>query len=256
MGKWSGNKVKIMSNRNVRFFVSIVITVLFMSVLVMMTPVENPPRILVMMGGVMPEGIIQGFTYFFFFFGGLEIIALLQKISQENEAFGVHLLPEKENWLLGPDDANQLKLNMQQLEHTQKYLLTDLIKKSCIKYRLSKSSSEVLSLLDSQVRIYSAEMESEQSFIRYTAWAVPSVGFIGTVLGIAASLGYADEASTSEGIAKITGMLSVAFDTTLIALLLSIVLMYGIHYLQKKQDDLFSHMSSYMIENLINRFYK
>lgn len=246
----------MVQNRIFRLLIAAVMTVALMTLLVMLTDSEHPSRILVMMGGTMPEGLIQGFTYFFFFFGGLEVIALLQRLSYESDAFSAHLLPEKENWVLSVDDVNQLKLNMQQLEHSQKFLLTDVIKKACIKYRLSKSSSEVLGLVDSQVRIYNATFESEQSFIRYASWAIPSVGFIGTVLGIAASLGYANEASTPEGIEKVTGMLAVAFDTTLVALLLSIILMYGIHYLQKKQDDLFTQMNSYLIENLINRFYK
>lgn len=239
-----------------RIVISIILTIVLMMILVSMTQEENPNRILVMLGGTMPEGVIQGATYFLFFFGMLELLATNNSITHEEDAFYAHLLPEQENWVLSPDDVNQLKLNMQQLEKSQKFLLTDLIKKACTKYRLSKSSSEVLGLVDSQVRIYSSDMDSEQAFIKYTAWAIPSVGFIGTVLGIAASLGYANEANTPEGINKVTSMLAVAFDTTLIALVLSIFLMFGIHYVQKRQDSLFSKMNSYMIENLINRFYK
>lgn len=246
----------MMNNRFVRIIISLVITAIVMVVLVSMTSSENPSRILVMLGGTMPEGLIQGATYFLFIFGVLELLNVNNMITHEEDAFSAHLLPEKENWVLSPDDVNQLKLNMQQLEHSQKFLLSDLIKKASTKYRLSKSSSEVLGVVESQVKIYNSDMESEQSFIRYTAWAIPSVGFIGTVLGIAASLGYANEASTPEGINKVTSMLAVAFDTTLVALFLSIFLMFGIHYVQKRQDKLFSKMSSYMIENLINRFYK
>jgi len=246
----------MMNNRFVRIIISLVITAIVMVVLVSMTSSENPSRILVMLGGTMPEGLIQGATYFLFIFGVLELLNVNNMITHEEDAFSAHLLPEKENWVLTPDDVNQLKLNMQQLEHSQKFLLSDLIKKASTKYRLSKSSSEVLGVVESQVKIYNSDMESEQSFIRYTAWAIPSVGFIGTVLGIAASLGYANEASTPEGINKVTSMLAVAFDTTLVALFLSIFLMFGIHYVQKRQDKLFSRMSSYMIENLINRFYK
>ncbi len=204
----------------------------------------------------MPEGLIQGFTYFLFFFGMAELYAVNSDITHEYDAFSAHLLPEKDNWVLSIDDVNQLKLNMQQMEKKQSFLLTDLIKKSCTKYRLSKSSSEVLGLVDSQVKIYNQQMEGDQAFIRYVAWAIPSVGFIGTVLGIAGSLGFANEASSPEGISKVTSMLAVAFDTTLVALFLSIFLMLGIHYVQKRQDALFTHMNSYMIENLINRFYK
>jgi chemotaxis protein MotA len=217
---------------------------------------EHPSRILVMLGGVMPEGLIQGFTYLLFVFGMIEIYWLSNRATREKDAFSLHLLPEKENWVLSVEDINQLKLNVQQIEHSGKFYLTDLVKKCCTKYRLSKSSSEVLGLTDAQIRIYQSKMESEQSFIRYVAWAIPSVGFIGTVIGIAASLGYAKDASTPEGIEKVTSMLAVAFDTTLIALILSIFLMYAIHHLQKKQDDLFLRINDYVIENLINRFYK
>lgn len=227
-----------------------------MLVLVMATPAENPSRILVMLGGTMPEGIIQGATYFLFVFGLLEIFAALHKIVEENDAFHAHLLPEQENWVLGVDDVMQLKSNILQIEHSKKYMLTDLIKKACIKYRLTKSSGEILGLVESQVKIYSSEMDSEQTFISYVAWAIPSVGFIGTVLGIAASLGSANQASTPEGIEKVTSMLAVAFDTTLVALVLSVILMYFIHDLQKRQEIFFAKMSSYLIENLINRLYK
>lgn len=239
-----------------RFIISAILAVIVMIVLVTLNNLEHPSRILVMLGGSMPEGIIQGVTYFLFFFGMFEIITLLNKLTSESDAFEAHLLPEAENWVMDVEDVNQLKLNMQKVEHSQKYYLTDLIKKACIKYRLNKSSSEVLGLVDSHVRIYNSEMESEESFISYTAWAIPSVGFIGTVLGIAASLGYAKEANTPEGIEKVTSMLSVAFDTTLVALVLSVILMYMIHYLHKKQDAFFSRLNSYLIENLINRLYK
>ena len=246
----------MIDKRIYRIVISLILTIVLMVILVAMTSAENPNRILVMLGGTMPEGLIQGITYFLFFFGILECLAINNSITHEEDAFSAHLLPEKENWVLSPEDVNQLKLNMQQLEKSQKFLMTDLIKKACTKYRLSKSSSEVLGVVDSQVKIYNSDMESEQAFINYTAWAIPSVGFIGTVLGIAASLGYANEASTPEGINKVTSMLAVAFDTTLIALVLSIFLMFAIHYIHKRQDSLFSRMNSYLIENLINRFYK
>ena len=180
----------------------------------------------------------------------------IQAPRRARDALEAHLLPETENYILSADDANEIKLQIQKLERSQKYYLTDLIKKACTKYRLSKSSSETLGLVESQVDIYNAEIESEQSFINYIAWAIPSVGFIGTVLGISASLGYANEATTPEGIEKVTSALSVAFDTTLIALVLSIILMLMIHALYKQQEELFTNMKSYMIENLINRLYK
>ncbi len=175
-----------MNNRIVRLLISFIAAVAVMAVLVVMTPEQDPPRILVMLGGVLPGGIIQGFTYFLFFFGMSEVFSTSRRLSYESDAFSAKLLPEEENWLLSAEDVNQIKLNMQQLERSQKFYLTDLIKKACTKYRLGKSSSEVLGLVEAQIGIYKAKVDSEQSFMRYTAWAIPSVGFIGTVLGIAA----------------------------------------------------------------------
>ncbi len=246
----------MMKSRLVRLLISLVATAVLMFLLVMATGDEEPARLLVMLGGTMPEGLIQGVTYFLFIFGMLELWAVNARITHEEDVFSTHPLPEKENWVLDPEDVNKLKLNMQQLERHDKYLMTDLIVKACIKYRLGKSSSETLGVVEAQTAIYDAEMESEQAFINYVAWAIPSVGFIGTVIGIAASLGFANEASTPEGIEKVTSMLGVAFDTTLVALVLSIFLMFGIHYVHKRQDHLFAKMKAYVIENFINRLYK
>lgn len=232
------------------------ITILFMVIIVVATSEENPNRILVMLGGTMPEGIIQGATFFLFFFGILEIAYIRNKFIKETDSFKIGFLPEKENWVLSPDDVNTIKLRVMEFEKKEKYLLSDIIKKSCTKYRLNKSSSEVLELLESQIKIYQLESEGEQSLIRYVAWAIPSVGFIGTVIGIAASLELANQATTPEGIKAVTDMLAVAFDTTLVALLLSLILMYGIHSLQERENKFFARLGSYVIENLINRFYK
>ena len=71
--------------------------------------------------------------------------------------------------------------------------------------------------------------------IRYIAWAIPSVGFIGTVRGIGEALGQAHKALEGD-IFEVTKSLGVAFNSTLIALLISIVLMFLLHQLQLLQE--------------------
>lgn len=245
-----------MNNRIIRALASLAITLLLMIIIVMLTSEDNPNRLLVMLGGIMPLGIIQGATFFLFIFGLFEIFYVRNQFIKETDSFKAGFLPEKENWVLSPDDVNEIKLRIIKHEKNSKYLLTDVIKKCCIKYRLNKSSSEALELLESQVKIYQLKSDGEQSLIKYVAWAIPSVGFIGTVIGIAGSLGLANEANTPEGIKAVTDMLAVAFDTTLVALILSLVLMYAIYSLQEREDTYFANLSSYVIENLINRLYK
>ncbi len=80
-------------------------------------------------------------------------------------------------------------------------------------------------------------LDSELSMIRYIAWAIPAIGFIGTVRGIGMALSEAYRAVEGD-IAGVTDALGVAFNSTLVALLLSIILMFLIHQLQLQQERL------------------
>lgn len=95
----------------------------------------------------------------------------------------------------------------------------------------------------------SERLESELSMIRYIAWAIPSVGFIGTVRGIGDALGQAHQAIEGN-IFGVTRSLGVAFNSTLIALLISIVLMFMLHQLQLLQERYVLEAEAYCEENL------
>jgi biopolymer transport protein ExbB/TolQ len=95
-------------------------------------------------------------------------------------------------------------------------------------------------------------MESELSTIRYIAWAIPSVGFIGTVRGIGDALGQAHRAVEGD-ITGVTSSLGVAFNSTFIALVISIVLMFFIHQLQLMQERLVLDTQSYVDRHFVRR---
>ena len=95
-------------------------------------------------------------------------------------------------------------------------------------------------------------LESELSIIRYIAWAIPSVGFIGTVRGIGDALGQAHRAVEGD-ITGVTSSLGVAFNSTFIALVISIVLMFFIHQLQLMQERLVLDSERYVDHWLIRR---
>jgi hypothetical protein len=70
---------------------------------------------------------------------------------------------------------------------------------------------------------------------------VPSIGFVGTIIGISNALGIAHKIVTQQEqqevvIQQITTQLAIAFDTTLVALLLSIPLMLAIHALSRHEE--------------------
>jgi len=78
-------------------------------------------------------------------------------------------------------------------------------------------------------------LDSDLALLRYIAWAIPAIGFIGTVRGIGDALSQAHKAVTGD-ISGVTEGLGVAFNSTLIALLLSILLMFLMQQLQQAQE--------------------
>jgi biopolymer transport protein ExbB/TolQ len=86
--------------------------------------------------------------------------------------------------------------------------------------------------------------------IRYISWAIPSIGFIGTVRGIGEALGQAHKAVEGD-IAGVTASLGIAFNSTFIALVLSIILMFLLHQLQLLQEKLVMNTQDYCDEHLL-----
>lgn len=86
--------------------------------------------------------------------------------------------------------------------------------------------------------------------IRYIAWAIPSIGFLGTVRGIGQALGQANKAVQGD-IAGVTQSLGIAFNSTFVALLISIVIMFLLHQLQLAQERIVLDTENYADNRLI-----
>ena len=93
-------------------------------------------------------------------------------------------------------------------------------------------------------------LDSELSMIRYISWAIPSIGFIGTVRGIGSALGQAHRAVEGD-ISGVTASLGVAFNSTFVALLISILVMFLVYQLQFAQDRLVIDSQKYCENNLL-----
>ena len=211
-----------------------------------------PNRILKLLGGdFLNGGYIQFLTFTMFFWAIFEMNQRRKDIEFEQTGFDIDILPKKDNYVIYPEEINNIRLKIQELEKSFDFLLLKMIKKACTKFIRTKSVSETQELISSQTKINLANAESNQSMTNFMLWAIPSLGFIGTVLGISNAL--AKAAISPEEIELITGLLSVAFDTTLIALLLSIISMWFFHNIQKRESKFFADMEEYLNDNLVNR---
>jgi len=207
-------------------------------------------RFILLMGGdVVNGGYIQLITYIAFFWAWFEVREKLRVINRERKAFKLGLIPTNDKHVFMPQDINNLKFKMIEFERKEKYILSDLLKKACTKFRTSGSLSELIDIVSIQIEVSQEKAEGEQSVIRYLTWAIPSIGFIGTVIGISQALIVANSGDMEE----ISKLLGVAFDTTLIALVLSVIIMWFVHQLQEETDRFHSDLKEFIIDNLINK---
>lgn len=218
-----------------------------------MTDKVNSPglyRFMLLLGGdVINGGYIQGLTYLAFFWAWFEVKEKLKVIARERKAFKLNIIPTNDKHVFMPQDINNLKFKLIEFEKKDKYILSDLLKKACTKFRTSGSLSELIDIVSIQIEVSQEKSEGDQSVIRYLTWVIPSIGFVGTVIGISQALIVAN----SGDMEQITKLLGVAFDTTLVALVLSIIIMWFVHQLQEETDRFHSDLKEFVIDNLINK---
>lgn len=245
--------------KQMQIIISIVGAILFWLTLQLfgyLFPVESTMyRIIEIMGGT-SHGFIQAAIYAVFIYGLLELLRKRKYIQGQYQGFQLGLLPLQDQLVLSPEEVAQIKLNTLQLERNgQPYMVGDFIKKACTQYRNDQSISETLQVFSTQVNNSKEEMEGDLELIRYLLSAIISLGFIGTLLGLSSSIGMAHLAKTMEGMPQITRSLNMAFDTTLVALFIGLILNFFYHRYLKEMDTFFSRAKAYIIDNLISRIY-
>jgi biopolymer transport protein ExbB/TolQ len=244
--------MKNLRNLTISAGIALLITAICM-LLLMVTGHEASPtfhRLLILLGGeVSSGGYIQTLTYLAFFWAWFEVTEKLRVIERERRGFKLNMIPTGEKIVFMPADINALKFKLIEFEKKEKYILSDLLKKACTKFHTSKSLSELIDIVSIQVEVSQEKAEGNQSIIRYLTWVIPSIGFVGTVIGISQALIIANSGDMD----RITALLGVAFDTTLVALVLSIVIMWFVHKLQEETDRFHSDLKEFVIDNLINK---
>lgn len=150
-----------------------------------------------------------------------------------------------------PEDARQMSRPIQALpEEQQDFLLPRALIAALQRFSSTRNIQDVSNAVSEVLGTESDRLDSELSMVRYIAWAIPSIGFIGTVRGIGEALGQAHKAVQGD-IAGVTASLGVAFNSTFIALVISIVVMFLMHQLQLQQERLVLDTHSYCDNNLI-----
>jgi biopolymer transport protein ExbB/TolQ len=178
------------------------------------------------------------------------VVEKILEITKTNFLFDVDFCKDTEMTKSGITD---LVSELEKLKPSVKLSpLVRVLRASLRRFLVSNDVHSASEVVESEVAALVAKNEASNSMIRYLIWAVPSIGFIGTVRGIGEALAKADEALAGN-ISGMTSSLGVAFNSTLVALFISIFLMFLLHQLQRLQDDLAVSVNAYLQEKVLDR---
>lgn len=170
---------------------------------------------------------------------------------RERSLLSENIVKVSEGMSILPEDTREYTRAVQALpEEQQNYLLPRAIMAALQRFASTRNVQDVSEAVKMVCESESDRLDSELSMVRYIAWAIPSIGFIGTVRGIGEALGQAYKAVEGD-IAGVTASLGVAFNSTFVALVISIVIMFLMHQLQLIQERLVLDTQTYCDQRLL-----
>lgn len=203
---------------------------------------------------------IQNIMWLVFFLGAGELLVRQLETNREIQQIHKGLLPEDETTLLRKQDLVGLYKRMRGTIATGRTHFLQRLMARCIQqFQISGDIDKANNLFNSSLELFQHEIELKYNALRYVVWLIPTLGFIGTVVGIALALSDAGAVENYQDptlLKQLTQSLGVAFYTTLLALLQSAVLMFVLHVVQGREEAALNRIGQYCLDNLINRLYE
>ena len=202
---------------------------------------------------------IQNVLWLAFFAGLGELVVRWHHLRLEESQISRSYLPEDEETVLRPGaDVTPIYQKVRSSKYKDSCFVPRLISRCVLGFNLSHSADQTNSLLNSSLELFMHEIELRYNMVRYITWLIPSLGFIGTVVGIMLALNYAGDRANVESpdmLYQVTERLGVAFSTTLLALVMAAVLVFVQNLVQGGEERALNRAGQYCLDNLINRLY-
>ncbi|MBN2209009.1 MAG: MotA/TolQ/ExbB proton channel family protein [Candidatus Coatesbacteria bacterium] len=212
------------------------------------------------------RGWVQYAITFLFFWGASMLLAKYVGMRMEKKYLMTDPVAKVHEDAFGPESARQIASDLSELwEASRATVLPNRIARMLGQFASTAEPESMQGVLREESEIDEAQLASSYVMTKVFVWAIPILGFIGTVIGIVQAVaGFSDfvDASVADisqiksGLGLVTSGLSVAFETTLLALVVSLIMMIPMSALQKAEENLLSDFDRYCIDNVITKAVK
>jgi biopolymer transport protein ExbB/TolQ len=197
---------------------------------------------------------IQNLMHIVFFVGLGDIFVRWRIASREKSFLGLHYLPEDDQTVLVSQDLGPIRKRVAgEFDHENGFL-PSLINLAVLQFQSSSSVEQAAGVMSQHLELMSNRVDLRYGLVRFIAWVVPTLGFIGTVYSLGASLSTAG-LSDVLNLKEVARTLGIGFDCTMVALIESAILVFLLHLVQEKEESAVNSAGDYTLRNLINRLY-
>ncbi|MBF0199909.1 MAG: MotA/TolQ/ExbB proton channel family protein [Desulfamplus sp.] len=208
------------------------------------------------------RGIVPFVIVFFFWWSLAVLFIKWRKLVFQKRALTLMVVPQSRDFELNQDSARDILSRMYGLvDDPRHFVLLNRIERALANLHNIGMIADVSAVLHAQARNDEDQMESSYGLVKGFVWAIPVLGFIGTVLGLSRAIGnFGTVISSSDGLETlrvslqaITSGLAVAFDTTLIALAGALCVQLIMVALKKKEEGFLDECNDYCHANIISK---
>lgn len=198
---------------------------------------------------------VQNLMHILLFIGFGEVYTRWRIAEREYALTREGLLPQHYSAVIQAHDLPAIRAKVAGRYDEEHGFLPGLIDLCILQFQASRSVDQTVSVLNSSLELISHRLDLRYSMLRYLVWVIPTVGFIGTVIGISLALAMIDPGATEQPLGEIAKALGIAFNTTLVALVESAVLVLMLNLVQAREEGALNRAGNQTLTNLINRLY-
>jgi biopolymer transport protein ExbB/TolQ len=180
----------------------------------------------------------------------------------QRRALDIVILPtcRDSTFVLSPNTVDQVMQNIDlMVEQPRQFFLFNRIIGTLSNLKNIGNISDVSDILRTHNDQDQETVETSYSLLNSFLWAIPVLGFIGTVEGLSKAIGEfggvlkqgADMSALTSSLQTVTGGLATAFETTLVALVFALILHLLTTGMRKAEDDLLHACSEYCSRNIV-----
>jgi len=185
-----------------------------------------------------------------------------RKLALQRQALRHHVMPDDPAYVLSAATVEPVLSRVYAtVDDPRNFILFNRIVVALSNLRNLGRVTDVDEILRSQAAQDESAVETSYSLLQGFVWAIPVLGFIGTVLGLSEAIGQfsgvlgsgSDIEQITGALKGVTGGLATAFETTLEALVAALVIQLLITTLRKAEEEFLDEAMDYGLRYVVSR---